>query len=79
MDAEDLEQDAPFYGWNCITLSIAHKWDIYLIIKNEMVMDKLIKLLIYKTNTLDGNQGTVLAFKQARFKELLKSNLSNPE
>ena len=30
-----LLNDAPFYAWDCISLSISGKWDIYLIIKNE--------------------------------------------
>lgn len=35
MDKKDLNLDPPFYSWNCLTLSIRNKWDIYLIIKNE--------------------------------------------
>ena len=80
MDQADLMHDAPFYGWNCITLSIAHKWDIYLIIKNEAAMTKFIKLLIYKTDTLDGLRGSARRFKQARLNELkkaLKLNTNN--
>lgn len=63
MDKKDLENDAPFYAWNCITISIKYKWDIYLIIKNESVMNDFIKLLIYKTETIDGYRGTAKSIK----------------
>ena len=63
MDREDLKNDAPFYGWNCITLSIKDKWDIYLIIKNETVMQNFIKFLIYKTNTVNGFRDTAMKVK----------------
>ena len=54
MNKIELKHDAPFYAWNCITLSVRNKWDIYLIIKNELVMEMFLKLLITKINTLDG-------------------------
>ena len=73
MDLEDLEKDAPFYGWNCITLSISHKWDIYLIIRNDRVMSDFIKLLIYKTETVDGVRGSAIALKKERLRQRLKS------
>ena len=64
--------DAPFYAWNCITLSIENKWDIYLIIKNETVMTNFIKLLIYKTNTVDGFRGSAERLKQQRLNKIKK-------
>ena len=63
MDKADLEKDAPFYGWNCITLGINKKCDIYLIIKNELAMANFIKLLIYKMETIDGFRGSAIPFK----------------
>ena len=59
-----LQSDAPFYAWDCISLSIKNKWDIYLIIKNEKVMSDFLKLLIYRTETLDGFCGTSIPIKQ---------------
>ena len=84
MDKIDLEKDAPFYSWNCITLSIRHKWDVYLIIKNESVMTKFIKLLIHNTETLDGIRGSAIPFKKTclikkknilKVKDLTKANI----
>ena len=63
MNKKDLENDAPFYAWNCLTISIKYKWDIYLIIKNESVMSDFLKLLIYKTETIDGTKGTAIPLK----------------
>ena len=62
MAKDKLVSDAPFYAWDCITLSIKNKWDIYLIIKNENVMSDFLKLLIYKTASLDGSRGSALLF-----------------
>ena len=63
MEKADLALDAPFFAWNCITLSIKDKWDIYLIIKNETVMSQFIKLLIYKMDTIDGIRGSARLYK----------------
>ena len=35
MPKKKLISDAPFYAWDCISLTIRNKWDVYLIIKNE--------------------------------------------
>lgn len=64
MPKKTMRTDAPFYAWDCISLSIKNKWDIYLIIKNENVMTDFLKLLIYKTESLDGFRGTAIPFKQ---------------
>lgn len=63
MDKYDLAVDAPFYAWDCITLSIKNKWDLYLIIRSEQVMTNFLKLLIYKTNSLDGVKDSASKFK----------------
>ena len=63
MKKKTLQLDAPFYAWDCISLSIKNKWDIYLIIKNELVMSDFLKLLIYRMETLDGYQGTAIPLK----------------
>ena len=51
--------EAPFYAWECITLQIKGRPDIYLIIRNDKIMHMFIKLLIYKTKSLDGRRGTM--------------------
>ena len=58
-----MMNDAPFYAWDCITLSLKNKWDIYLIIKNEKVMSDFLKLLIYRTESMDGFRGSAIQFK----------------
>ena len=53
-----------FYGWNCITLDIKDKeGDVYLIIKNELVMSYFLKLLIYELKSSDGNVGTAVKLR----------------
>lgn len=66
MNKRDLGIDAPFLSWNCITLSIKNKWDIYLIIKNETVMTNFLKLLIHKTNSVNGYRDSAIRLKQQR-------------
>ena len=66
MDVKVLEEDAPFYAWNCLTLSIANLNDIYIIIKNEQAMADFIKMLIFKMDTLDGRRGTATLFKKTQ-------------
>ena len=63
MVKRDLQNDPPFYAWNCITISIKNKWDINLIIKNEQVMSDFLKLLISATVSLNGVRGTGLKLK----------------
>ena len=77
MSKEKLLNDAPFYAWDCISLSIKNKWDIYLIIKNEKVMTDFLKLLIYRMDTLDGQRGTALPFKQRLYKLSIKEQQKN--
>ena len=63
MQKKTLLADAPFFAWDCISLSIKNKWDIYLIIKNEQVMTDFLKFLIYKMESIDGKRGTAKALK----------------
>ena len=53
-----------FYAWECLTLQLDEK-DVYLVIKNENCMTKLIKLLIYSLSTIDGNRDTANGIKKA--------------
>ena len=73
MNKLKLANDAPFYSWNCITLSIKNKWDLNLIIKDEQVMTDFLKLLIYKTESMDGTKGTMIPFK----KKLMRKHKRN--
>lgn len=72
MDKYDLAVDAPFYAWDCITLTINNKWDLYLIIRNEQAMTNFIKLLILKTNTLDGVKDSASMFNKLMSQKLQK-------
>lgn len=48
----------PFNAWDCITLNIKNKGEIYLVIKNEKIMTMFLKLLIYELRTVDGIQNS---------------------
>ena len=72
MSAKDLKDDAPFYAWDCITLNIKEKWDVYLIIRSETLMSDFLKLLISKTETIDGSRGTAIPFRKLHLKSQLK-------
>lgn len=63
--------DVPFDAWQCITLSIKKKGDIYLIIKNENVMTMFLKFLIYHMETFDGNRGSAQQFINMEAMKLL--------
>ena len=54
-----IEKEMPFFAWQCITLQITGRPDIYLVIKNDKIMSMFIKLLIYKIKTMDGQRGTM--------------------
>ena len=62
--------DASFYAWDCITLNIKGKWDVYLIIRDEEIMTQFIKLLIFSSNTLDGFKNTAVLFKKLQFQKM---------
>ena len=76
MKKKTLQLDAPFYAWDCISLSIKNKWDIYLIIKNEQVMTDCLKFLIYKMESIDGKRGTAAALKEYLYNKEIRK-LSN--
>lgn len=46
-------KDVPFFSWDCITLQLTNR-DVNLVIRNEEDMNKLILLLVYKMQTIDG-------------------------
>ena len=47
----------PFYAWECLTINLSHR-EVNLVIRNEQDMDNLLKLIIYKTNSLNGKANT---------------------
>ncbi len=51
----------PFYGWECLTLQLKNRGDVYFLIQNEKVMADFLKLLIYELKTMDGNAGSALS------------------
>ena len=59
MEKGKLQEEAPFHAWECITLQVKGRPDIYLVIKNEKIMSLFIKLLIYKMRTIDGKRGSM--------------------
>jgi len=60
MSVRDLVMNCPFYAWDCITLQIKGKGEVFLVIKNEEIMTRLLKMLIYELKTIDGNQNTAV-------------------
>lgn len=54
MNKTKIEQEAPFFAWECITLQVQGRPDIYLIIRDENIMLMFLKFLIYKLKTIDG-------------------------
>ena len=64
MNRRDLQLDAPFYSWDCITLSFGPNKDLHLIIKNEQVMANFIMLLVAKMNTVDGMKDSAILLKE---------------
>lgn len=48
----------PFHAWDCITLNVKGKGDVYLVIKGEQVMSKFLKYLLYLLRSVDGNKNS---------------------
>lgn len=65
----------PFYSWQCITLCLSRR-EVDLVIPDEAELTKLLKFLIVKLQTLDGNSSSAVpilsAMKKASKKEGLK-------
>ena len=49
-----------FYAWDCLTICVKNQEDICLIIKDESQMMRLIRFLIFKLQTVDGQRDTAL-------------------
>lgn len=61
----------PFYSWNCITLQLSNR-DVDLVIRCEQDMRRLIKLLVYRMCTLDGNKNSALKLLNLMYEERVK-------
>ena len=49
----------PFQAWNCITLHLPHR-EVDLVLPSEQDMIILIKFLVYRLETIDGQRGTAI-------------------
>lgn len=49
-------KDEPFYAWDCINIKIRDRWDVNLVFPSEIAMKMFLKLLIYRTNSIDGQR-----------------------
>ena len=56
----------PFYNWECISLELSHR-SIDIVIRNQTLMDKFIKFLIYTLKTKDGVAGSSEPLLQEKF------------
>lgn len=63
-----------FHAWNCITLQVKNKGDVYLIIKNEDVLSQFIKFLIYSLETMDGIRGTARSFIKKKIRDMMSKD-----
>lgn len=67
-----LVASLPFYGWECLSLQLKNRGDVYILIQNEKVMADFLKLLIFELKTLDGNAGTALKRREILLKQELR-------
>ena len=50
-------KEPPFYSWECLTISLKNR-DVDLVIKNQEEMNRLVKYLLYRINSVDGNKNS---------------------
>lgn len=50
-------RNLPFYSWNCLTLQLNHR-EVDLVVPDDHHMQALLKFLVYRIQTVDGNRGT---------------------
>ena len=53
--------NVPFYAWQCISIETNER-NVDLIITDEKDMMRLIQLLVYKCQTVDGIKGSAVKF-----------------
>lgn len=73
MSRQDFFRNTLFQAWDCITLNVKNKGDIYLIIQNEECMSKFLKLLIYQMQSIDGYRKTMVPMINMMLKKISKT------
>jgi hypothetical protein len=68
-----LKKDPPFYPWECITIQLQER-DIYLIIRNEKIMEQFLMILIHSISTVDGNRNSSRKIEQAIIDQYYKEH-----
>ena len=63
LESHKLNQ-IPFYSWQCLTINGTINQQINVIIKEQAIMDMLLKVLIWTTNSIDGIRGTAEGLKR---------------
>lgn len=58
LSVKDLTKQAPFYAWDCLTITIRKQGELFLIIRKEEDMINMLKFLIFSLETVDGKRGT---------------------
>lgn len=53
----------PFYSWQCLTLNLKER-SVDLVIPNDQDFDRLVKYLLYKMDSVDGNKDSGLKIFQ---------------
>ena len=53
----------PFYSWQCLTLNLKER-SVDLVIPNDRDFDRLVKYLLYKMDSVDGNKDSGLKIFQ---------------
>jgi hypothetical protein len=57
-----------FYGWECLTICLQGR-EVDLVIKNEACMIALLKLLIYRTQTVDGKNKSGIKIMKCMYRQ----------
>ena len=73
MDDQFYKGEVPFYPWECLSIQLPDR-DVFLIIKNENLMEKFLKLLIYKTKTVNGNSNSSSGIEDALCNQIAREN-----
>ena len=55
--------EMPFYSWQCLTLNLKER-SVDLVIPNDQDFDRLVKYLLYKMDSVDGNKDSGLKIFQ---------------
>lgn len=74
MNRNKMDKEAPFYAWECITLQVTGRPDIYLILRNDKIMQMFLTLLAYKIKSMDGQRGTMEPVMKQLYREETKGS-----